>query len=77
VQLAILESTRALQGRWVQSAVRLLSGQTEETSSRQRTQVLIERQVRRITQLVDDLLDVSRISRAETRVYRSSAEESP
>ena len=43
----------------IQNAVRLLSS---ETPPRQRTQALIERQVRRMTQLVDDLLDVSRIS---------------
>ena len=46
----------------IQNAVRLLSSQTGETPLRQRTQALIERQVRRMTQLVDDLLDVSRVS---------------
>jgi signal transduction histidine kinase len=46
----------------IQNAVRLLSSQTGETPPQQRTQALIERQVRRMTQLVDDLLDVSRIS---------------
>jgi signal transduction histidine kinase len=44
----------------IQNAVRLLSGETGETPPEQRTQALIERQVRRMTQLVDDLLDVSR-----------------
>jgi signal transduction histidine kinase len=41
----------------IQNAVRLLSSQTGETPPGQRTQALIERQVRRMTQLVDDLLD--------------------
>jgi signal transduction histidine kinase len=46
----------------IQNAVRLLSSQTGESPPQQRTQALIERQVRRMTQLVDDLLDASRIS---------------
>jgi signal transduction histidine kinase len=44
----------------IQNAVRLLSSQTGETPPEQRTQALIERQVRRMTQLVDDLVHVSR-----------------
>jgi signal transduction histidine kinase len=36
----------------------------------QRTQALIERQVRRMTQLVDDLLDVSRISHGRLHLQR-------
>jgi signal transduction histidine kinase len=51
----------------IQNAVRLLSSQTGETPPGQRTQALIERQVRRMTQLVDDLLDVSRISQSRHR----------
>jgi signal transduction histidine kinase len=47
----------------IENAVQLLSSQTGETPARNRTQALIERQVRRMTQLVDELLDVSRISR--------------
>src|ERR1700681_4785443 len=54
----------------IQNAVRLLSSQTGETPPRQRTQALIERQVRRMTQLVDDLLDVSRISHGRLHLKR-------
>jgi signal transduction histidine kinase len=46
----------------IQNAVRLLSIQVGESHARQRAQAMIERQVRRMTQLVDDLLDLSRIS---------------
>jgi signal transduction histidine kinase len=41
----------------IQNAVRFLSSETGETTARQRLQALIERQVHRMTQLVDDLLD--------------------
>jgi signal transduction histidine kinase len=51
----------------IQNAVRLLSSQTGESPPRQRTQALIERQVRRMTQLVDDLLDVSQRERRGKR----------
>jgi signal transduction histidine kinase len=54
----------------IQNAVRLLSSQTGETPPEQRTQALIERQVRRMTQLVDDLLDVSRISHGRLHLQR-------
>jgi signal transduction histidine kinase len=54
----------------IQNAVRLLSSQTGETPPQQRTQALIERQVRRMTQLVDDLLDVSRISHGRLHLQR-------
>jgi signal transduction histidine kinase len=54
----------------IQNAVRLLSSQTGETPAQQRTQALIERQVRRMTQLVDDLLDVSRISHGRLHLQR-------
>ncbi len=54
----------------IQNAVRLLSSQTGETPPRHRTQGLIERQVRRMTQLVDDLLDVSRISHGRLHLQR-------
>jgi signal transduction histidine kinase len=53
----------------IQNAVRLLSSQTE-TPPRQKTQALIERQVRRMTQLVDDLLDISRISHGRLHLQR-------
>ena len=54
----------------IQNAVRLLSSQTGETPQRQRTRALIERQVRRMTQLVDDLLDISRISHGRLHLQR-------
>jgi signal transduction histidine kinase len=54
----------------IQNAVRLLSSQTGESPPQQRTQALIERQVRRMTQLVDDLLDVSRISHGRLHLQR-------
>ena len=54
----------------IQNAVRLLSSQTGETPPGQRTQALIERQVRRMTQLVDELLDVSRISHGTLHLQR-------
>ena len=57
----------------IQDAVRLLSSQTGESPPQQRTQALqalIERQVRRMTQLVDDLLDVSRISHGRLHLQR-------
>jgi signal transduction histidine kinase len=54
----------------IQNAVRLLSRQTGETPPGQKTQALIERQVRHMTQLVDDLLDVSRISHGRLHLQR-------
>jgi signal transduction histidine kinase len=54
----------------IQNAVGLLSSQTGETPARQRTQALIERQARRMTQLVDDLLDVSRITHGRLQLQR-------
>jgi signal transduction histidine kinase len=54
----------------IQTAVQLLSSQTEETPARQRTQALIGRQVRRMTQLVDELLDLSRISHGRLHLQR-------
>jgi signal transduction histidine kinase len=43
----------------IQNAVHLLGSQAEDSSARRRTQALIERQVRRMTQLVDTFLGVS------------------
>ncbi len=49
----------------------LLDGSAGETLlARQRTQALIERQVQRMTQLVDDLLDVSRVTLGRLRLQR-------
>ncbi len=52
----------------IQNAVHLLSAYVAETPALQGTQGLIERQVRRMTRLVDDLLDVSRISQGRLRL---------
>jgi signal transduction histidine kinase len=54
----------------VTNAVRLLRSQTGESPVPQRAQALIERQVHRMTQLVDDLLDISRISRGRMHLQR-------
>jgi signal transduction histidine kinase len=66
----------------IQNAAYLLGSQPGQTPARQRAQALIERQVRRMNQLVDDLLDVSRINhgrlhleceRIDLRVVASNA----
>jgi signal transduction histidine kinase len=54
----------------LQNAFRVLCGQSEESPARHRTQALIERQIRRMTQLVNDLLDVSRIAHGHLRLQR-------
>ena len=54
----------------IHHAVRLLANPAGETSARQKMQALIERQVHRMTQLVDDLLDVSRISSGRLQLQR-------
>jgi signal transduction histidine kinase len=46
----------------IHNGLYLLSHQTQDTPARQKTHAMIERQVRRMTQLVQDLLDVSRIT---------------
>jgi signal transduction histidine kinase len=54
----------------LQNAFRVLCSQTGESPGRRRTQALIERQIHRMTQLANDLLDVSRITRGELRINR-------
>ena len=46
----------------IHNGIRLLSHQSEDTPAPQTIEAMIERQVRRMTRLVDDLLDVSRIT---------------
>jgi signal transduction histidine kinase len=46
----------------IRNAVHLLRYQVQDTPECQRTHALIERQIHRMTQLVDDLLDVSRVT---------------
>jgi len=45
----------------IQNAFRLLTRENAETAAQQRAQVLVERQIRRMTQLVDGLQEISRI----------------
>ncbi|MDE2050451.1 MAG: HAMP domain-containing histidine kinase [Gammaproteobacteria bacterium] len=54
----------------IRNAVGLLQREQEMTPARQRAQALIDRQVCRMTQLVDDLLDVSRIRSGRLRLQR-------
>jgi signal transduction histidine kinase len=54
----------------LQNAFCVLRSQTEGSAARHRTQALIERQLRHMTQLVDDLLDVSRIAHGHLRLSR-------
>ena len=49
-------------------AVRVLDGLKGETADRQSMQALIRRQLNKVTQLVDDLLDVSRITSGKLRI---------
>jgi two-component system, sensor histidine kinase len=56
----------------IHNAVHFLSSQVDETPARRQMHALLERQVQRMTQLVDDLLDVSRIlnGRLQLRLER-------
>jgi signal transduction histidine kinase len=51
-------------------AVRLLDKQRREAPTQQRMQAVIERQLRRMTQLVDELRDVSRITSGRLHLQR-------
>jgi two-component system, sensor histidine kinase len=54
----------------IQNGIHLLSHQTQDGTAPQKIRAMIERQVRRMTQLVDDLLDVSRITHGHLRLQR-------
>jgi len=54
----------------INNGIHLLKLQTQDTPARQKTQAMIERQVHRMTQLVDDLLDVSRVTYGRLRMQR-------
>jgi len=54
----------------INNGVHLLSHQTQDTPARQKTQAMLQRQVRRMTQLVHDLLDVSRITHGRLHLQR-------
>jgi signal transduction histidine kinase len=51
-------------------ALCLLSRQTDQVDAKRRTQQLLERQLARMTQLVDGLLDVSRITNGRMHLQR-------
>jgi signal transduction histidine kinase len=54
----------------IHNGIHVLSHQTEDTPAPQKTKAMIERQLRRMTQLVDDLLDVSRITHGRLHLQR-------
>jgi signal transduction histidine kinase len=54
----------------IQNAVHVLCAQVGDSPARLTAQALIERQVRRMTRLVDDLLEVSRIDRGRLHLQR-------
>ena len=54
----------------IHNAVRFLANPVGETAARQKMHVLAERQVRRMTQLINDLLDVSRIASGHLHLQR-------
>src|ERR1700730_3993109 len=54
----------------INNGIHLLSHQTQDTPARQKTQAMIQRQVRRMTRLVQDLLDVSRIAQGRLHLQR-------
>jgi signal transduction histidine kinase len=54
----------------IKSAAALLRSEQGETSARRRAHALIERQIRLMTRLVDDLLDVSRIGNGHLDLHR-------
>jgi two-component system CheB/CheR fusion protein len=54
----------------IKNALRVLRSQVAETLTRQKAQDLIERQVRRMTQLVEELQDVSLINHGRIQLQR-------
>ena len=54
----------------IQNAFRLLTSENAEIAARQRAQVLVERQIRRMMQLVDGLQDISRARYGGLRLRR-------
>ena len=54
----------------IKNSVGLLQSEQEQTSAQRRAQALIDRQVRRMMRLVDDLLDVSRIRHGHLHLRR-------
>lgn len=58
----------------IHNAVRVLGKHIGEGSTQHRMQTLIERQVGRMTQLVDELLDISQITNGRLRLQRERAD---
>jgi signal transduction histidine kinase len=54
----------------IRNGIHLLSRQAQDTAAPQELRAMLERQVRRVTQLVDDLLDVSRITQGCLHLQR-------
>jgi signal transduction histidine kinase len=54
----------------IRNGIHLLSRQAHDTPAPQKLQAMLERQVGRVTQLVDDLLDVSRITQGCLHLQR-------
>ena len=54
----------------INNALALLQSEKEQTSAQRQAQALIDRQVRRMMRLVDDLLDVSRVRHGHLRLRR-------
>ncbi|HEV7136756.1 MAG TPA: HAMP domain-containing sensor histidine kinase [Steroidobacteraceae bacterium] len=54
----------------IRNGIGLLQSEQEQTSAQRTAQALIDRQVRRMTRLVNDLLDVSRIRHGQLRLRR-------
>jgi signal transduction histidine kinase len=54
----------------IRNGIHLLVHHQQDAPASQKVQVMIERQVRRMTQLVEDLLDVSRITHGRLRLQR-------
>ena len=54
----------------IHNALALLHREQAQTSAQRRAQALIDRQVRRMMRLVDDLLDISRIRQGQLRLRR-------
>jgi signal transduction histidine kinase len=53
----------------IHNALQLLRHQTQDTPACQRTHAMIDRQIGRMTQLVDDLLEVSRMTHGQLRLH--------
>ena len=54
----------------IRNGIHLLSRQAQDTPAPLELRAMLERQVRRVTQLVDDLLDVSRITQGRLHLQR-------